>query len=247
MLLSQSLRDSLVEAGRVVGGSTGELGLDVALRLVLDWVGIGRVGCVGAGSLALGLSDELLGLGSVLVCGALGDFGCAASVLSSNVTDLGSLLVDDGLGVGELAVDELLVHGVNERDEEDGGGRDETHSPGGSDLFEEVERQRGGEGLSKLELVFMTIQVGTYGNGGIDVFGKDDSLGLDDEKVDELLDILKAALEVFAGQGVVLAGTHLGSQATVEDELAGDFRGSNNWTRQFQVWSWGGDVLPRMM
>lgn len=69
----------------------------------------------------------------------------------------------------------------------------------------------------------------TYSNGGIDVLGKDDTLSFNDEKVDELLDVLGSTLEVLAWDDVVLSWTHLSSQAAVEHESTNDFGGSDDY------------------
>lgn len=142
LLLPKSLGHSLVKSGRVVGWSDGELGLDLldlTLGLVFHWVGIDRVRGIGAGGLALCLSNKLLGLSGVLVSGALGGLSSTASVLSGKVADLGGLLVYDIVSIGELTVDEFLVGSIDKRDEENGGCRDKTHAPGWSDLLQEVE------------------------------------------------------------------------------------------------------------
>lgn len=72
------------------------------------------------------------------------------------------------------------------------------------------------------------LNVITYGDGGVYVLSKNYSLGFNDEEVDELFDVLEAALKVFAWQRVVLAGAHLCSQTTIEDHSSGNLRGSNN-------------------
>lgn len=117
-----SVRASWVEAGSrrdlLLGGgvawsgarSGGEVLLgDLTLRLVLDWVQVGWVGSAWAGSAVLSLSNQVLGLGSVVACGALGELSSAVGVLGGEVADLASLLVDDVTGVVEVGVNDFAV------------------------------------------------------------------------------------------------------------------------------------------
>ena len=130
----------------------------------------------GARALAFGGgADVFLGFGGV-VAGVLFDgVGGGFGVLGGEVGDLGSLLVDDFVGVGEVVVDELLVGGVEEGTDVDGGGADEAEAPEGDD-FDEVVGEEGGDA----------------GEGGVGyVFGEDDALEFDDEEVDELFDIFE--------------------------------------------------------
>jgi hypothetical protein len=59
----------------------------------------------------------------------------------------------------------------------------------------------------------------TYGKGGVDVLGEEDSLRLDDEEVDELVHITNPSIEVLPRNGVVLARSELGGQAVFENGL----------------------------
>jgi hypothetical protein len=62
----------------------------------------------------------------------------------------------------------------------------------------------------------------TYSSRSIDVLGKQHTLGLDDEEVDELVDVANQRVECFPRNSVVLAGTELGREAVVQEGLPGD-------------------------
>jgi len=68
----------------------------------------------------------------------------------------------------------------------------------------------------------------TYSCRGIHVLGEEDPLGLDDEEVDELVDITNHGVKGLPGDGVVLAGPDLGSQAAVQDRLAKNLGGDGD-------------------
>lgn len=61
----------------------------------------------------------------------------------------------------------------------------------------------------------------SYSSGGTDVLSKEDTLGLDDEEVDELVDIANHAVKRRSRDRVVSAGAQLRGEAVVENELAG--------------------------
>lgn len=67
-----------------------------------------------------------------------------------------------------------------------------------------------------------------YKDGGPDVLGEEDTLELNDEEVDKLLDVASDVVESLAGNGVVLPGTHAGCETLAEDELAGKLSGSGD-------------------
>lgn len=64
------------------------------------------------------------------------------------------------------------------------------------------------------------IQGITYSNGDVDVLSKDNTLGLDDEEVDELLSIVGHALKRCLGDGKVLAWPELRGETTSESQLS---------------------------
>jgi hypothetical protein len=68
----------------------------------------------------------------------------------------------------------------------------------------------------------------TYSNGCVHVLGEHNPLGLDNEEVDELLNIVQQALERSLGDGEVLARPELGGQTATKGKLPSNFgRGSN--------------------
>lgn len=60
-----------------------------------------------------------------------------------------------------------------------------------------------------------------YGGGGGDALDEEDALGLDDDKVDELVEVADDEVDGLAGDGGVLARAELAGKAVAEDELAG--------------------------
>lgn len=91
-----------------------------------------------------GTLNQRLGLGSVVTHILLGDLGGLLGVLLRDGAELGSLGVDDLAGMLELAVNELLVGGVDERGEEDDGCGNHGKTPVGNDL-DQVVRDEGTE------------------------------------------------------------------------------------------------------
>ena len=85
-----------------------------------------------------GILDERLGLGSVVAQVLLCDLSCLFGVLGDKVAELVSLVIDDLAGVSKLAVDELLVGGVDERSQESDRGSNQGQTPVGNDLDEVV-------------------------------------------------------------------------------------------------------------
>jgi hypothetical protein len=75
---------------------------------------------------------------------------------------------------------------------------------------------------------FAAIKLGgqeTYGGRGVDVLSEKDPLSLNDEEVDEFVDVSDHGVKSLSGDGVVLAGTDLGSQAAVQDRLSSNLGG----------------------
>lgn len=54
----------------------------------------------------------------------------------------------------------------------------------------------------------------TYSGGNQDVLNKDDTLRLDDEEVDKLVNIADQGVESILGQGVVFLGAELRGEAS---------------------------------
>ena len=101
------------------------------------------------GDLGLGrpAAEELLGLGGVVAHVLLGDLGGVGRVLASHVADLVGLGVDDIRRLLDVVVDELLVGRVDERDEEQRRGEDQSEAPVRDDLDEPVGDEGRKEGL----------------------------------------------------------------------------------------------------
>ena len=59
-------------------------------------------------------------------------------MLRSQVADLCRLFVEEGLGGGDVVIDEFLVLDVDERREEGEGCGEQGETPGGGDFDEEV-------------------------------------------------------------------------------------------------------------
>lgn len=60
----------------------------------------------------------------------------------------------------------------------------------------------------------------SYSSRGPDVLDEENSLGLNNKEVDELMDIANHTINGFAGDGVVFAGSNLRGEAIVNDQLA---------------------------
>lgn len=68
----------------------------------------------------------------------------------------------------------------------------------------------------------------TYANSDVDVLGEDNTLRLDDEEVDELLEIIRHALERGLWNGEVLSWPKLGGEATSNGQLPRDLGSSSS-------------------
>ena len=72
----------------------------------------------------------------------------------------------------------------------------------------------------------------TYSNGDVDVLGENDTLGLDDEEVDKLLEIIRQALERGLWNREVLSWPKLRGEATSDSELPRDLGSSSSTKNQ---------------
>ena len=63
----------------------------------------------------------------------------------------------------------------------------------------------------------------TYGNRSVDILSEKDTLGLNDEEVDKLLNVIGKALKRCLLNGEVLTGAELGSEALADGELSSKF------------------------
>jgi len=140
----------------------------------------GRLGGLGGGGASPGISNYFLGLGGVVTSVGLDGRGGARGVVGSKLLDLGGLGIDNLGDVVELLVDDFLVVDVDQGCEVDARDTDQGEAPEGNELDEEVGEQRDEEGS----------------DSDSDILGVEDSLELNDEEVDELLDILERSLKV---------------------------------------------------
>jgi len=79
----------------------------------------------------------------------------------------------------------------------------------------------------------------TYSNGGVDVLGEQNTLTLNDEEVNELLNVVQAGLQRLPRDGVVLPWAHPGGKAVVKQQLTSDFERRSNYYRQHSKTSCG--------
>ena len=63
-----------------------------------------------------------------------------------------------------------------------------------------------------------------------DIFGEQDPLEFDEEKVKQLFSILQRSLEGLLGNGVIFAGAERARKTLREHDSAGDLSGSSNWS-----------------
>ena len=128
-MLSLGLEGSLLfrSRGGLLLGGDGEIGGPILLVGGRGHAGIGRA-----------TADDLLGLGGVVTHVLLGELGSVGGVLLGDGPQLGGLGVDDVARLLQVAVDELLVGGVDERSEEDDGGGDQGEAPVRDNLDQEV-------------------------------------------------------------------------------------------------------------
>lgn len=158
------------------------------------------------------LANQRLGLGGTLANILLGQLGSPLAVLLSHGLELSSLGADDLASTVKLGIDKLLVGLVDEGAEEGKSGGNQGKTPVGNDL-DEIIGEESGDGNE---------------TGHVDVFSEKNTLSLDDEEVDELMNIANSAIQSLLGNSVILARAQLGSQALVENGLAGNFGGNGN-------------------
>lgn len=89
-------------------------------------------------------ANHLLNLSGVVAGILLAKSGKLISLLLSNAADLSSLGIDGIRGSLDVAVDELLVGGVDEGNEESDGGANDGKAPVGNEL-DEIVRQEGSD------------------------------------------------------------------------------------------------------
>lgn len=70
--------------------------------------------------------------------------------------------------------------------------------------------------------------MGTNRNRSGDVLRKQDALGLNDEKIDELVDITNNGIQCLLGDRVVLPGAKLRSESVVDEGFTGSLGGDGD-------------------
>jgi len=128
-------------------------------------------------------------------------------MLAGESLDLLALLVDNLGGIGNVMVNELLVHLVDEGSQEEDGGGDKRQTPEWDDL-DQVVRDEGSNARS---------------NGHEQVLSEEDLLCLDNEKVDELVDVTNHRVQSLPRYCVVFSGTDSRGKANRQDSLATSF------------------------
>lgn len=124
---------------------------------------------------ATSTTDILLSLGAVVSSVRFDSLMGTCGMVASEVLELIGLGVGDFGGVLDVVINELLVGHVDQGTHVDAGDCDEGQAPEWNDLDEPVGEKSCDEA----------------GNGVHNIFGKEDTLELDDEEVDELLNILQ--------------------------------------------------------
>ena len=151
-------------------------GAEAAAWLRFDWcIGL-RLGAVDfrGSRAATSTTYVLLGFGTVVSSIRLDRLVSTSSMLAGEILQLIGLAVSDLRGVIDMVIDEVLIGHVDQGTHIDARGCDEGQAPEWNHLDEPV----GKKGRGKA------------GNSVDDIFGKEDTLELNDEEVDELLDVL---------------------------------------------------------
>ena len=68
----------------------------------------------------------------------------------------------------------------------------------------------------------------SYRDRNRDILDKQDSLSLNNEKIDKFMDIANHAIESSLGDGVVSTRAHLGSKTVAHDGLTGNLSGNGD-------------------
>lgn len=166
-------------------------------RLRFDW-GVGhRLGTVDfrRGGAATNTTHVFLGFGAVVSCIRLDCLMGTRGMVAGEVLELISLGVSDLRGIAEVVIDELFIGHVDQGTHVDGRDCDKGQAPEWNNLDEPV----GEKSRDKAS------------NGMNDILGKKNTLELNDEEVDELLDVLQRCFKSLPWNCVVLLGSEGGS------------------------------------
>lgn len=180
-------------------------------------------------------TDHLLSLGSIVTHILLGDLGVLRGALGGSVADLGRLGRDDIGSLLDSVVDKLLVGLVDQGHEEEGRGGNQGQTPIRDDLDEIVGDESTKGRLSHVSMcptwravLRISSRMQTYSSRGIDILSEEDALGLDNEKVDELVHISNHRVKGLSRDRIVLAGAELSSQAVVQERLSDNLSGNGD-------------------
>jgi len=161
------------------------------------------------GRLAVGVGLDLL---SELGSSSTSTVGSLSGVTLSLTAGLGKLRVDNVAVLVDLSINGLLVVQVEVRAGEGNDGGKKGQAPEGKILDKEITDEGGSKGTT----------------GSEDVLDIDDALEFNDNKVQEIVKLLKDRLDVLAGNGVVAARTHARDQSTVSKGLASSLKSSHS-------------------
>ena len=179
-------------------------GLDIRGRRHRFGRGVGVVARLGR-LRRRGTAHILLCLGAVVIDILLHHASSISGVLAGNTLQLMSLVVDNGLGVGNVGVDELAVVDVDQRTQVSTGNGDEGETPQRQPLDQPVGRECGRESLLVSTRFHLACKY-SYRSRVDDILGKEDPLELDQTKIGQLLEVLQHRLDIFLGNGEVPAG-----------------------------------------
>jgi hypothetical protein len=193
-----------------------------------------------ASGTSAGLSNQLLCLLGIFAsirancpCGLVG-------VCDGEILDLASLGVDDISRVVEVPVNQLLVLDIDKRCKEGDASGEKGEAPERKPLDKPVGQEGGNKSLEcKLSVGRSSkpragVGVEPYTCSGPDILDKQDSLKLNDGKIDQLLEVVQDALKRLLANGEVPPRAQLGSTASAKCYLANSLsqRGDCN-TGQF--------------
>ena len=143
--------------------------------------------------------------------------------MACELLDLLGLLVDDVGGVCEVVVDKLLVGLIDKWTKEENGGRNEGETPEWDDLDEIVGEECTEESLEQSAKPKIGISK-TYSAGSKYILCEDNSLRLDNEEVDKLMNITDEGVKGLLGYCVVFSWANLRSEPVREQSLSSSLR-----------------------
>ena len=196
----------------------------------------------GAWNFLSSTSNQFLSLSYTSTSISLDAFESFSGMLAGEIFDLVGLSTDHTGCVVDSFIDELLVLNVDQWRKEEDGSAEQCQAPDRQELHEVVRDEGRREPLQEISAnVFNRLDFGfsefTHENCHSRILGEQDSLKLDDEKVNELLDIIQCSLEGLLRNLVVSARAESSGNALTHDEFAADFSKSGDCI----TWSDSGD------